>query len=119
MEGANTASDDTSASAAAPRGGQRTSSQGWSAEAVTAIGDLVYRRRARVVGTVKGTQLQSWAGVESLDCTLVDGTGAIDVVFLGRRTVGGLVAGARLGIEGMVGKHDGLLAIINPAYELL
>jgi amino acid transporter len=88
-------------------------------EGTTPIGELVYRKRATVVGRVKSLRVEPWSSVHSLECTLVDGTGAINVVFLGRRTVPGIETGARLSVEGMVGKHAGRLAIINPRYELL
>lgn len=90
-----------------------------SMEGATPIGDLVYRRRSRVVGRIRSMRLQPWSGVQALECTLVDGSGAINIVFLGRRTVAGLEVGSKLTAEGMVGKHDGRLAIINPSYELL
>jgi amino acid transporter len=88
-------------------------------DGATPIGDLEYRQRGRIAGRVHSMQVQPWSGVQTLECTVVDGSGAIKVVFLGRRTVPGLEAGARLIAEGMVGKHGGVLAIINPAYELL
>lgn len=44
---------------------------------------------------------------------------AITLVFLGRRSIGGLRSGSTLTAERMVGKHNGKLAMINPAYELL
>jgi amino acid transporter len=88
-------------------------------EGATPIGDLVYRQRSLVVGRIRSMRLQPWSGVQALECTLVDGSGAINVVFLGRRTIAGLEVGSKLSAEGMVGKHDGRLAIINPSYELL
>jgi amino acid transporter len=85
----------------------------------TPLGDLVYRRRTRVAGRVRSVRVQPWSGVPTLECTVVDGTGAINLVFLGRRSIPGIDCGARLSAEGMVGKHNGKLAMINPAYELL
>jgi hypothetical protein len=85
----------------------------------TPIGDLVYRKRSLVSGKIRSMRVQPWSGVQALECTLVDASGAINIVFLGRRTVAGLEIGTRLTAEGMVGKHDGRLAIINPSYELL
>jgi hypothetical protein len=40
-------------------------------------------------------------------------------VFLGRRAVPGIEPGTQLRAEGMIGKHNGRLAVINPVYELL
>ena len=51
--------------------------------------------------------------------TLVDGTGAILLVFQGRRRIPGISQGARLVASGMVGAWEGQLAILNPDYELV
>ena len=53
-----------------------------------------------------------------LECTLVDETGGISLVFLGRRSIAGLDLGATLTAEGMVIDQRGRLAIINPLYQL-
>jgi hypothetical protein len=50
---------------------------------------------------------------------MVDKTGRLVLVFLGRRHVAGVEPGARLIAEGTVGEHGGRLAILNPDYELI
>jgi hypothetical protein len=56
--------------------------------------------------------------VPNVECVLVDGSGeSITLVFLGRRSIGGLHSGSVLRVEGMVGKHRGRLAMINPSFE--
>ena len=64
-------------------------------------------------------RVQPWSGVETLECTVLDESGTLNLVFLGRRGVPGIELGTRLVAEGMVGRHNGQLAIINPGYELL
>ena len=49
---------------------------------------------------------------------LVDATGSILVVFLGRREVAGIDVGSLLEIEGTVSVHRARLAILNPTYTL-
>jgi hypothetical protein len=88
-------------------------------EGVTPIADVAYRQRARVAGRVRSMRVQPWSGVATLECTIVDNGGAIDVVFLGRKQVAGIAPGARLVVEGMVGDHRGRLAILNPEYRIL
>jgi amino acid transporter len=83
------------------------------------IGRIVHRRRARLAGRVRTVSVRTWAGVPAFECTVVDGTGAISVVFMGRRSIPGIKPGTRLVLEGMVGNHEGRLAILNPLYELL
>ena len=54
-----------------------------------------------------------------MECTLVDGTGGVELVFLGRRNVGGVGFGTRMRASGRIGAHHGRLAILNPVYELM
>jgi len=89
------------------------------APGTTPISDLGYRQRARIAGRVRSMRVQPWSGVQTLECTVVDDSGALNVVFLGRRGVPGIELGTQLVAEGMVGRHNGQLAIINPGYELL
>ncbi|MET0276590.1 MAG: DNA-binding protein, partial [Acidimicrobiia bacterium] len=56
-------------------------------------------------------------GVASLECTLVDDTGGIVLIFLGRRSVTGLGVGSLLVADGTVGEDRNRLAILNPIYE--
>ena len=64
-------------------------------------------------------RVQPWADVPALECTLVDPTGGLTVVFLGRRKIGGIHPGTRLMVEGVVGDHHEKLAMLNPTYMLL
>jgi amino acid transporter len=84
------------------------------------ISHLLWRTRAKVVGRVKSIRVRPLDDVGILECVLVDGSGeAITLVFFGRRTIPGIHSGTMLQVEGMVGKHRGKLAMINPAYELI
>ncbi|MGH9124306.1 MAG: amino acid permease, partial [Acidimicrobiales bacterium] len=87
--------------------------------AVVPIAQLGYRQRARVAGRIRSQRVQPWAGVATLECVIVDGTGGINLVFLGRKHVAGLAPGVRLVAEGTVGDHGGKLAILNPLYRIL
>jgi hypothetical protein len=82
------------------------------------IASVRWRESACVEGRVRSVRIRPWADVATLECTLVDGTGGIDVVFLGRRSVAGIKPGTHLRVEGMVGAHRRRLAILNPVYEL-
>ena len=64
-------------------------------------------------------RVQPWAGVATLECTVVDQTGGLLVVFLGRRQVAGIAPGAKIVVEGMVGDNGGRLAILNPQYRII
>jgi amino acid transporter len=89
-------------------------------DGVTPISALQWRRHARIAGKVKTLRVQPWSGVPSLECVLIDSSGeAITLVFLGRRTIPGIRSGTLMTVEATVGKHKGMLAMINPLYELL
>jgi RecG-like helicase len=83
------------------------------------VAEVEWRSRAKVAGRVRSVRVQPWAGVPTLECVLVDQTGGIGVVFLGRRQVAGVRPGTRMVVEGMVGEHAGHMAILNPEYRLL
>ena len=84
------------------------------------IADVKWREKVKVAGRVKALRVQPWADqVASLELTLADETGGITVVFLGRRTLGGVHLGTHLIVEGMTSEHHRLLTILNPAYQLL
>jgi hypothetical protein len=85
----------------------------------TRIVDIPERTRATVAGRVRATRVQPWSGNPSLECTLVDDTGPIVLVFLGRRDIAGLRPGCRLQAEGMVATRDGQRVIINPSFDFL
>jgi len=85
-----------------------------------AIGGIHWRQRVRVRGKVRALRVQPWeGGVATLECTLVDDTGGLVVIFMGRRRIGGVKLGAAMEIEGMVIENRGRLAVMNPAYTLL
>ena len=98
--------------ASAPANGQRRS-------AVVPIGDVRWRQHTRVRGRIRSMRVQPWANVASLECVVVDDTGGLVVVFLGRRQVAGLELGRWLYAEGVVGNHRGYLAILNPEIDLI
>ena len=84
------------------------------------IGDLRWRDVAAVEGTIRSVRVRPWADhVASLECTVVDATGGMELVFLGRKRLGGVHLGAQIRAFGRIGAHHGRLAILNPVYELL
>ena len=87
---------------------------------VMPIRDIVWREHVKVAGRVKALRIQPWAEqIASLELTLADSTGGVTVVFMGRRTLGGVKLGTHLLVDGMASEHHGLLTILNPAYQLL
>ncbi|MHB8438261.1 MAG: amino acid permease [Acidimicrobiales bacterium] len=85
----------------------------------TPIGSATWRTRVRVAGRVHSVRVPTRTGTANLECTLVDKSGAVLLVFQGRRRIPGIQQGARLVAGGMVAAWEGRLAIINPDYELI
>ena len=56
--------------------------------------------------------------VPTVEAELFDGTGSIELVWLGRRRIAGIEPGRSIVVTGRVGEHDGRRAIYNPRYEL-
>jgi amino acid transporter len=83
------------------------------------ISSLAPRQRTRVAGKVYAMRVQPWSGVAALELTVVDDSGALTVVFFGRRRLAGVGPGTPLAVEGLVGEHHGRIAMLNPAYEIL
>jgi hypothetical protein len=104
----------------AARGAQdRGDELGDRAEGTTPIAEATWRSRVRVAGRVRSIRVPTRTPTPNLECTLVDGTGAILLVFQGRRRIPGIQQGARLVAQGTVGAWEGRLAILNPDYELI
>ena len=78
------------------------------------------RPQSRVVitGTIRRTCTITVGSSPAYHFTLVDGSGELDVLFLGWPSVAGLRPGARVTVEGRAGTHDGSLALWNPRYRI-
>ena len=86
-------------------------------EGAVPIGNVVYRRPAKVAGRVRSVRVQPMDSVPSLAVRLEDGTGGILLVFAGKRQVPGIEPGRRMTAEGTVGEIEGHIAMMNPTYE--
>lgn len=88
-------------------------------EPIVPIGQVRWRDRAKVRGRVRSMRVQPWAGIATLECVIVDDTGGLVLVFLGRRQVAGIELGRHVIAWGMVGEHRGYLAMLNPEIEIV
>ena len=83
------------------------------------ISEARWRRRVSIAGRVRSLRVAPQHDAPTLELILVDGTGAISVVFLGRRGLAGVDVGTRMAVSGTVGIHKNRLALMNPSYQLL
>jgi hypothetical protein len=83
------------------------------------IGSLVWRTRVAVRGRVEEIAIETVQETPSLVAVISDGTGKLDLLFLGRPEIGGMQLGALVKASGMAAAHWGRLTIINPVFEFV
>ena len=84
----------------------------------TPIADLADRSQASVCGAVRSVTLRPRVNVPALVVELYDGSKTLNLVWLGRRRIGGIVPGTYLTAHGRVTYKHGIPTIFNPAYEI-
>ncbi len=83
------------------------------------MGELDWRSRATVEGKVVQLVVETTRGVPSIVAVLDDGTGQVDLLFLGRRQVGGVALGACIRATGMAAAHRERLTMLNPEVDIV
>jgi hypothetical protein len=84
-----------------------------------AVRELKDRRRAELFGVLRSVTLRPRNNVPALEAELFDGTGSVQVVWLGQRRIAGVEPGRRVRLEGLVSVRDGRPVIYNPRYSLV
>lgn len=74
--------------------------------------------RVTVAGTLRTVTLRPLGGVPALEAALYDGSATVQVVWLGRRKIAGIVTGASVVVHGRLTSQGGVPTIFNPSYEL-
>jgi CheY-like chemotaxis protein len=92
-----------------PAGGEPT---------VTRIAAVRLRSRVTVTGVIRSAAAETIGTGPALRCVLADGSGQIDLLFLGREALAGLEHGRRCTATGRACLYEGRLVIWNPRYEL-
>ena len=80
---------------------------------------LAPRFSACVCGTVRAVTLPPRRSVPALVAEVWDGKGAVNLVWVGRRSIGGIEPGTFVRARGRVTTVRGVQTIFNPAYEIL
>ena len=88
------------------------------ARGLTPLGKVTARALEHTGGRVAYVEVSPHDAPARLTVRLVDATGAIDLVFLGRRIVAGLEPGVTVCVEGRIAQSDDVPLIFNPRYEL-
>jgi hypothetical protein len=84
----------------------------------TRIIDLVDRSEATVCGAVRSVTLRPRVNVPALVVEIYDGSKTLNLIWLGRRRIRGVVPGTFLSVRGRVTFQHGIPTIFNPAYEI-
>jgi RecG-like helicase len=72
-----------------------------------------------VVGTLRSVECNGKGSAGGVRAELFDGTGIVELVWLGQRRIPGIESGRTLRVQGRLGKLDnGAKAIFNPHYEI-
>ncbi len=79
------------------------------------------RQRGHVVisGRIRSVLVQPRSGAPSLEAELYDETGAVRLIWLGRRTIPGVEPGRSMIAEGFANQGESVPTIFNPRFELL
>jgi hypothetical protein len=86
-------------------------------EGTVRVGEAPLRRRVKVAGVVRRITVRPVEGFEALEAVIYDGTGEVTAVWLGRRSIPGLLLGSRLVLQGVIGRERSGLRIVNPEFE--
>jgi len=89
-----------------------------SRQGATPIAELVDRSEASVCGSIRSVTLRPRVNVPALVAELYDGSKTLNLVWLGRRRIGGVVPGTYLTARGRVTYKHGVPTMFNPAYEI-
>jgi hypothetical protein len=86
---------------------------------VTTIGEIRPQDRVRLTGIIRSKAALSISGCPACRYTLADGTGEVDMLFLGRVLIAGLETGLHCIAEGRAAARDGRIVVWNPRYRVL
>ncbi|MBK5227504.1 MAG: OB-fold nucleic acid binding domain-containing protein [Actinobacteria bacterium] len=88
-------------------------------EGVTPLSQVAPRQRYRVAGVIQNIRIDPREGRDSIEATIIDGSGRMIVKWLGRSSMLGVGLGKGLVVEGIVGESEGMRVMINPEWNLV
>lgn len=77
------------------------------------------RQRVQLTGTIATVTINPRGGHPALEAELRDGSGAVTLLWLGRREIPGIDPGRSIKVWGRISCHDGRRLLYNPRYELM
>jgi hypothetical protein len=89
------------------------------ADGAAPVAKCQQRSLVTVLGTVRSLTLRPRAGTPTLEVELYDGSGAVTLIWLGRREIAGIAPGRQLRATGRITSDGARRVIFNPRYELV
>ena len=89
------------------------------ADGCTPIDSIVLRERVTLRGTLQSLTYPSPNGPRAFVATLVDGDASIELRWPGRYGIPGVHVGDMVEVEGVAGRQNGRITMINPLYRLI
>lgn len=83
------------------------------------IGTCADRQVVKLRGMISSVTLAPRKGAPWLEVVMDDGSGSVNLVWMGRPAIPGVVAGAQITVEGRISCVDGERRIYNPKYQLV
>lgn len=75
--------------------------------------------KVEILGKVRTVALQPSDSLAAVIAEVYDGTDAVDLIWLGRRSIAGIEAGRTIRATGRIAMRDGHKAMYNPVYQLM
>lgn len=88
-------------------------------EGAQPIRDCEDRQVVNLCGVISTVTVNPRGGNLALEVELRDGSGIVNLVWLGRRDIQGIDPGRSIKVEGRISCHEGKRLIYNPKYELI
>lgn len=85
----------------------------------TPISELKDRQAATLRGRIMMLTITPRSGTPWLEAEFSDGSGSVQLIWMGRREIPGITPGRELLLSGRVSCVDGHTRIYNPRYELI
>lgn len=83
------------------------------------VADCRSREQCTLSGVLRSVRYAPRDAAPELAAELYDGSGSVELVWLGRREIAGIEPGRRLLVSGRVSESEHRLVMYNPAYTLL
>ena len=85
----------------------------------TPVAEVQSRVHTTVMGQITSIKTQPSRGLPNLVMKVTDESGSATVTWSGRRSIGGITLGRKILITGVAMRTDGIVAFVNPEYQLL